>query len=83
VVVEIKDDELIGKVKESGDIAKENKAKYKYAIEHFNRLNVLQKDQKYYFTFLTPNDFDNFFGILRSSDFSGFKSQLDIELEDE
>ena len=83
VVVEIKDDELIEKVKESGDIAKENKAKYKYAIEHFNRLNVLQKDQKYYFTFLAPNDFDNFFGVLRSDDFSGFKSQLDIELEDE
>lgn len=83
VIVEIKDDELIEKVKESGDIAKENKAKYKHAIEHFNRLNVLQKDQKYYFTFLTPNDFDNFFGVLRSGDFSGFKSQLDIELEDE
>jgi hypothetical protein len=42
----------------------------------------LQKEQTYYFTFLTPKDFDNFFGVLKRGDFSGFKSQLDAELED-
>lgn len=81
VVIEIKDDELINKVKEGGDITKETKAKYRYAVEHFNRLNRLQKEQNYYFTFLTPSDFDNFFGVLKRGDFSGFKSQLDTELE--
>jgi len=80
VVIETKDDELIKKVKEGGDVAKETKAKYKYATRHFNRLNKLQEKQKYYFTFLTPKDFDNFFGVLKRSDFSGFKSQLDTEL---
>jgi len=82
VVIEIKDDELIEKIKEGGDVAKETKAKYKYAIEHFDRLNGLQEEQRYYFTFLTPKDFDNFFGVLKRGDFSGFKSQLDIELEE-
>jgi len=81
IVVEIKDDELINRVKEGGDIAKETRAKYRYAMEHFNRLNELQKEQEYFFTFLTPTDFDNFFGVLKKGDFSGFKSRLDIELE--
>jgi len=82
IVIEIKDDELIERIKEGGDIAKETKAKYKYTIEHFNRLNNLQKEQRYYFSFLTPKDFDNFFGVLKRGDFLGFKSQLDTELED-
>ncbi|PIU67982.1 MAG: hypothetical protein COS84_02455 [Armatimonadetes bacterium CG07_land_8_20_14_0_80_40_9] len=82
IVIEIKDDELIKRVKEGGDVAKETKAKYKYAIEHFNRLNKSQEERMYYFTFLTPKDFDNFFGVLKSGDFSGFESQLDTELED-
>lgn len=81
IVVEIKGDELINKVKENGDIAKEMRGKYKYAIQHFNRLNNLQKDHMYFFTFLTPEDFDNFFGVLKSRKFEGFKSQLDAELE--
>lgn len=82
IVVETKDDELIERIKEGGDIAKEIRAENKYALEHFNRLNEKQEDQSYFFTFLTPKDFDNFFGILRGGDFSGYKSQLDTELED-
>jgi type III restriction enzyme len=79
-VIEIKDDELIDKVKEGGDLAKETKAKYKYAKEHFDRLNKLQTEQRYYFTFLIPKQFDDFFEVLKQ-DFSDFKSQLDTELE--
>jgi type III restriction enzyme len=82
VVIEIKDDELTEKIKQGGDVAKETNAKYEYSIEHFNRINKLQVEQTYYFTFLTPKDFDNFFGVLSKGDFSGFRSQLDIELED-
>jgi len=82
IVIEIKDDELIERVKDGGDIAKETKAEYKYTIEHFNKLNNLQGEQSYYFSFLTPKDFDNFFGVLKRGDFLGFKSQLDTELED-
>lgn len=82
IVIEIKDDELIRKIGEESDIAIETKAEYKYAMEHFNRLNELQKEQIYYFAFLTPINFDNFFEVLKKGDFSGFKSQLGIELEE-
>jgi len=80
-VVETKDDELIDRIKEDGDLTKETIAKYKYAIQHFNKLNELQKEHNYYFTFLTPKDFDNFFELVKGGSFSGFKSQLDAELE--
>jgi len=39
------------------------------------------KEHSYYFTFLTPMDFDNFFELIKSGSFSAFKSQLDVELE--
>ena len=81
IVVETKDDELISRIKEGSDIAKETRAKYRYAIQHFDKLNELQKEQSYYFTFLTPTDFDKFFEVIKSGSFSGFKSQLDVELE--
>jgi len=81
IVVETKDDELINRIKQSDELAKETMAKYRYSIQHFNKLNKLQKEQRYYFTFLTPMDFDNFFEVIKSDSFSGFKSQLDAELE--
>ena len=82
IVIEIKGNELIDKIKDGGDTAKEMKAKYRYAVEHFNRLNDLQSEQNYYFTFLTPYDFDDIFEVLRIGEFSGFKSKLDVELEE-
>jgi type III restriction enzyme len=82
IVIETKDDEMIDRIKEGGETAKEMKAKYSYTIEHFKRLNDLQEEQRYYFNFLTPKDFDNFFEVLKSGDFLGFKSNLDAELED-
>ena len=81
IVVETKDDELINRVRQGGDLAKETKARYRYTIQHFDKLNELQKKQSYYFTFLTPMDFDNFFEVMKPDSFSGFKSQLDVELE--
>ena len=38
------------------------------------------KEQIYYFSFLTPVDFDNFFGMLKKGNFTGFKSKIDAEL---
>ena len=80
IVIEIKDDDLIDRIKEEGDIAKEMRARYKYAINHFSQLNNLQKMHTYYFSFLSPKDFDNFFAVLRNANFSGFVSELDSEL---
>lgn len=56
-------------------------ARYIYAVQHFDKLNDIQKENSYYFTFLTPIDFDNFFEVIKTGRFSGFKSQLDAELE--
>lgn len=82
IVAETKDDGLINRVREGGDTAKEMKARYKYTIQHIKRLNELQKERTYYFTFLTPKNFDDFFEVLKKSDFSGYRSQLDAELEE-
>lgn len=81
IVIEIKEDDLIKKLKENENLDKEMKAKFRYAINHFQRLNKLQNEQIYYFNFLTPSDFDNFFGVLSKAKFTGFKSKLDAELE--
>jgi len=85
--VEIKEDALIEKVKEgTSDVAKENKAKYKFAKEHFERLNKLYKQKKiktrYFFTYLTPKDFDKFFQYLRENKIKKFNSEINITLEE-
>jgi len=60
IVVEIKSDD---------DDSPENKAKYKYALQHFDDLNnELEKKnikQKYLFHFLSPNSYTEFFQYLR------------------
>jgi len=73
LVVEIKGDE---EIREPSD---ENKAKYKAAVAHFKTLNEQQNQLKYYFNFLTPEDYDYFFDQLRKGNFS-FSSKLDAEL---
>lgn len=56
IVIEIKDD---------GDNCEENKAKNKYAIQHFEELNGRMNDsgikEQYIFHFLSPNGYDAFF----------------------
>jgi len=74
LVVEIKGDE------ESREPSDENKAKYKAAKKHFETLNEQQDKYKYYFNFLTPEDYDYYFDHLRSGNYS-FSSELDAELE--
>jgi len=74
LVAEIKGDE---EIKEPSD---ENNAKYKAAKNHFNILNKQQEKLKYYFNFLTPEDYDYYFNHLRNSNFN-FSSKLDAELE--
>jgi len=81
VVIEIKDD---------GDASEENKAKNKYAIQHFEELNKRMEKQgineRYIFHFLSPNGYDVFFNHLRDgSVLAGqdrFKCQLEMLLEE-
>ena len=73
MVVEIKGDE---EIREPSD---ENKAKYKAANRHFQILNEQQDKLKYYFNFLTPEDYDYYFDHLRKGNFN-FNSKVDAEL---
>jgi len=64
------------------DISNENKAKLRYAREHFDRLNKLQSEYKYYFKFLSPSSYNLFFQDLREGKYKRFKSKIEAELED-
>lgn len=91
IMVNIKGMEYIAVVetKADNDDSDENKAKKKYSDEHFNDLNeVLKKrkiKQKYFFHFLSPNNYNEFFDCLKDGRlFEGrFISVLDKQLETE
>lgn len=57
--------------KSNGDTSEENKAKYKFAKEHFEELNNQLKEkgvnQYYIFHFVCPDDFPTFFNYLRNN----------------
>ena len=74
LIVEIKGNE------EFNEPSDENKGKYKAAKKHFTILNEQQSELNYFFNFLTPEDYDYYFGQLRKKDFK-FVSKLDAELE--
>ncbi|RJQ53112.1 MAG: hypothetical protein C4526_07040 [Nitrospiraceae bacterium] len=76
LVVEIKDDKAYEGI--SGD---ENRKKLEYSRKHFNRLNELQQEHKYYFKFLSPMSYDLFFKKLKEKTYRDFKSELEARLE--
>lgn len=80
-VVEIKGDE------ELREPSEENIKKFKYAKEHFARLNDhLQQEElatRYRFNFLTPANFNTFFQAMRDGQLKTFTSQLDVILDQE
>ena len=76
LVVEIKDDKAYERT-----AGEENKKKLFYAREHFNKLTEIQKEQRYYFKFLSPVSYDLFFKALREKTYRDFKSELEARLE--
>jgi type III restriction enzyme len=74
-------------IKSDGDDNDENKQKYIYACIHFNELNEqLEKariNQKYYFNFLSPANYSDYFAYLNDGRLIKglYKSELDILLE--
>ena len=80
VVVEIKSD---------GDVSDENKAKLKYARQHFEDLNKELAEQSisqvYHFHFLSPKSYDVFFDALANGYLlkDKFRSDLEDKLEDD
>ena len=81
---------LVIEIKDDGDDCEENKAKYKYAVQHFEELNSrLQSsniNERYIFHFLSPNSYDTFFQHLRDGSVlegqSNFRCSLEYALED-
>lgn len=75
-------------IKMDNDVSEENKQKNKYAIEHFNELNkqlaLSGIKQRYFFNFISPNNFNDYFSYLRDRKlFKGeYKSELDILLSE-
>ncbi|MGB9708249.1 MAG: hypothetical protein ACPLXC_02925, partial [Candidatus Pacearchaeota archaeon] len=78
--IKIGKDILVVEIKSDEDITEENKAKLKYAIQHFNELNKKQKKFKYHFKFLSPQDFPQFFEAIKKGDYSKYTSNLEAEL---
>lgn len=81
--VKIGKDILVVEIKSDEDITEENKAKLKHAELHFNELNKKQKKFKYYFKFLSPQDFTQFFEAIKSGNYSKYVSNLEAELKGE
>ncbi len=75
-------DVVVVEIKMDNDVSDENRAKLRYAKEHFERVNDLQKEQRYYFKFLSPKSFDLFFKALRNGAYKDFKSELEAKLEE-
>ncbi len=74
-------DIIVIEVKMDGDVSAENKAKLRYATEHFDRVNHVQSDQRYYFKFVSPQSYDLFFKAIREGTYKTFKSELEARLE--
>lgn len=73
-------------IKSDNDNSDENKAKNKYAIEHFTELNKQLEEkgirQVYIFNFLSPTNYSDYFTYLRDYRLldGKYKSELDIQL---
>ncbi|WP_457564897.1 DEAD/DEAH box helicase family protein [Caminibacter sp.] len=78
---------IVVEIKADKDDSIENKAKYKYAKEHFDKLNKKLSNQgikqNYLFHFLSPNSYVTFFDYLKNSKLvkGEFKSELETLLE--
>jgi type III restriction enzyme len=80
--IRIGKDIVVVEIKMDNDVSDENKAKFRYSKEHFERVNELQKGQRYYFKFLSPGSFDLFFKALSQGTYKDFKSELGVKLEE-
>lgn len=82
---------IVVETKADDDCTDENKAKYRYALEHFEELNRQLKEngtnQEYIFHFVSPSDYSVFFQYLRDGKLQQrkFRSSLEkllLEIED-
>ena len=78
---------LVVETKMDRDDSAENKAKYRYALQHFEELNRRMEEmgepERYIFHFLSPNGYATFFDHLRSGSLldGRFRCELETLLE--
>lgn len=76
---------LVVEIKADGDDSEENKAKYKYGIEHFENLNEILdevgENEEYIFHFLSPNAYPEFFDYIKNGKILEGQSKFRCELE--
>ena len=76
---------LVIEIKADGDDSDENKAKYKYALQHFENLNqMLEEDniqEEYIFHFLSPNAYPEFFDYIKNQKILEGQHKFRCELE--
>ena len=80
-------DVLVVELKDDDDDSDENKAKFKFAVQHFDRINLLQvnlshKDIRYHVKFLSPSSYDGFFQAMREGTATEFVSSLQAVLKE-
>jgi type III restriction enzyme len=79
--IKIQDDIVVVEIKMDDDISDENRAKLRYARDHFAHVNKMQKDRIFFFKFLSPKSYDLFFKAIRDKNYKIFKSDLEAKLE--
>lgn len=71
---------LVVEIKQDGDDDNRNRAKYRDGLRHFatlnNRLEDVGEPWRYHFKFLSPNDFTQFFEVVRNRSYAAWKSSL-------
>ena len=69
-------DILIIELKADDDDSDENKAKLRFAIDHFDRVNAAQSEAVYHVKFISPKSYDAFFQAIRKRTAPDFESAL-------
>lgn len=73
-------DLLVVELKDDPDASDENRAKLRYATDHFDRINSRQDAARYHMKFLSPASYDAFFGALKRGEAVDFVSALQATL---
>jgi type III restriction enzyme len=73
-------DVVVVELKGDADVSDENRAKLKFANEHFDRVNALQSEVKFSMKFVSPESYDGFFQSLTEGTAPDFVSALEAKL---
>jgi type III restriction enzyme len=78
-------DVVVVETKADGDESPENVGKFKYASDHFAKVNKMLEaageSRRYRVHFVSPSDYDRFFEALRSAELDRFVSSLQAALK--